>query len=73
MVARDDMTMAHQPQVVARISTEILHDVAVGHPFRDRREPPILKGVKDSNEIEKVGMGQALPHDNLFAEALHSM
>ena len=67
------MTMAHQPQVVASISTEILHDVSVGHPFRDRREPPILKGVKDSNEIEKVGMGQALPHDNLFAEALHSM
>ena len=57
-------------KVISSFSTDVLHDVAIGHPFRDHREPPILKGVGNPDKIEDVWMGQVLPYGNLFTEVL---
>ena len=62
----------YQLQMIAGVGTDVLHDVAVGHSFGNRREPPFLEGVRDPNEVENIGVGQVLPHDNFFAETLHS-
>ena len=59
--------------MVASVIANVFHDVTVGHPFGDRREPPILEGVRDANEIEDVGVGQVLPQDNFFTEALQDV
>jgi len=48
---------AYKLQVIARVMANILHDIAVGHPFVDHREPPILEGVGNANKTEDVGMG----------------
>jgi hypothetical protein len=69
----DHTIVAYQPQVVASVTTDVRHDVTVDHPLGDHRESPALKGVRDSNEIENVWMGQALPQGNFFAEPLHSV
>ena len=62
--------LAYELQVVASMTSDVLHDVAVGHPFGDRREHPVLEGVENADEIEDVGMGQVLPHSNFFTEML---
>lgn len=35
---------------------DVLDDVAVGHPFVDHRESPMLEGVGNADKIEDVGM-----------------
>jgi len=49
--------MTDQLQVVASVIADVLHDVAVDHPFVDHRESPILEGVGNANKTEDVGMG----------------
>ena len=67
------MVVTHELKVIAGVVANILHDVTADHPFRDHREPPFLEGVRDSNEIEDVRMGQVLPHGNFFAEVLYNV
>ena len=69
----DHAVVTYQLQAVASVSSDVLHDVTVGHPLGGHREFPILEGVGNSDETENVGMTQVLPHDNLFAEALHNV
>ena len=56
--------------MIAAVAADVLHDVAIAHPLGYHRELPIVKCIRDPNEIENVGVRQILPHDNLFAEAL---
>ena len=63
--------MTYEPKVIASVIADILHDVTVGHPFRDHGEPPFLESVRDPNELEDIRMGQVLPHGNVFTEALY--
>jgi hypothetical protein len=49
--------LAYELQVVASMTSDVLHDVAMGHPFGDRREHPVLEGVENADEIKDVGMG----------------
>jgi len=67
--------VAYQFQVIARVLTDVLHDVAVGHPFGDHREPPILtlKGVRNTDEIEDVGVCYVLPRGDFFTELLYGV
>ena len=67
------MRLSHKLQVIASVTTNVLHDVAVSHPLRDHREPPILEGVRNADKTEDVGMGQVLPHSNFFTEVLYNM
>ena len=64
--------MTYELQVIACVITNVFHDVAVGHPLGDHREPPILEGVRNADKIEDVGMGQVLPQGNFFTEVLYS-
>ena len=43
--------MTYELQVIASVIADVLQDVAVCHPFGDHREPPILEGVRNSDEI----------------------
>ena len=58
-------------KVISRIAANVLHDITVSHPIRDHREPPILEGVGNPDEIEDVWMGQVLPYGNFFTEVLY--
>ena len=60
-------------KVIASVVADILHDIAVGHPFRDHREPPVLEGVRDPDEIKDVWVGQVLPHGHFFTEVLYDV
>ena len=62
--------VSYELHVISGVITDVLHDIAVGHPFGDRRESSILEGIRNSDETKDIGMGQVLPHDNLFTEAL---
>ena len=62
--------VTHQLEVIAGVIADVFHDVAIGHPLRDHREPPILEGVRNTDEVEDVWMGQVLPHGDFFAEVL---
>ena len=70
MVTKRHEILAYQFQVIASVTTNILRDVPVCHPFGNHREPPILEGVRNADKSEDVGVGQVLPHGNLFTEAL---
>jgi len=70
-VIRRSVIMTYEFEVVAGVIADVLHDVSIGHPYGDHGEPSILEGIRDSDEVEDVGMGQVLPHDNLFTEALY--
>ena len=59
--------------MIAGVSTNVLHDVAISHPFRDHRESPILEGVGNPDEIKDVWMGQVLPHGHFFTEVLYNV
>ena len=63
--------MTHELQVIAGVIADVLHDVAVGHPFSDHGEPPIFKGVRNADKVEDVGMGQILPYGNFFTKMLY--
>ena len=67
------MAVTYELKVIAGVVANIFHDVTVGHPFRDHREPPFLEGVGHPDEIEDVWMEQILPHGNFFAELLHDV
>ena len=67
------MVVTHELKVIAGAVANILHDVTVGHPFRDHREPPFLESVGDPNEIEDVRMGQVLPRGSFFTELLYNV
>ena len=67
----DHTIVTYQLQEIARVGTDVRHDVTVDHPLRDHRESSVLKGIRDSDEIKNVGMGQIFPHGDLFAEPLH--
>jgi hypothetical protein len=72
-VTKEYVIVTYELQVVASVIANVLHDVAGGHPFGDRREPSILEGIRNADEIEDVGMGQVLPQGNFFAEALQDV
>lgn len=63
--------MTHELQVIANVAANILQDVAIDHPFRDHREPPVLEGIRDTDKSEDVGMGEVLPRGNFFTKALY--
>ena len=65
--------VTYKLKVIASVAANILHDVAIGHPFRDHREPPILEGVGNPDEFEDVWMGQVLPHGHFFTEVLYDV
>jgi len=62
---------AYQLQVIASVIADVFHDVPIGHPFGDHREPPFLEGVRNTDEVEDVFMRQVLPHGDFFAEVLY--
>ena len=62
--------MTYQLKVIARVITDVLHDVAIGHPLRDHREPPILEGVRNTDKIKDIWMGQVLPHGDFSTKVL---
>ena len=72
MVKRYAIT-TYEFKMVAGVIVDVLHDVSVGHPFGDHGEPPVLEGVRNSDKIEDVGMGQVPPQGNFFAEALYGV
>jgi len=72
-VANQTRDMTYEFQVFASILTDVLHDVSVGHPFGDHGEPSVLEGVRDSDEVEDVGMGQVFQQGNLFTETLYGV
>lgn len=72
VMTRNHVVVAHQLQVITSVGTDVLRDVTVGHPFGNHRQPPFPEGVRDSDEVKNVGMGQVLPHGDLFAEALYN-
>lgn len=65
--------MTYKLQVVASVITDVSCDIAVEHPFRDHREPPIFEGVRNPDKIEDVRMRQIFPHSNFFTELLRGM
>ena len=67
----DYMIVAYQLQVIASVSADVRQDVTVDHPLGDHRKSAILKGIRDSNEIENVGMRQILPQGGAPAKPLH--
>lgn len=70
MTNRKYAIMTYKLQVVASVIADVSCDIAVGHPFRDHRKPPIFEGVRNPDKIKDVGMRQVLPHGNFFAELL---
>ena len=50
------MIEAYKLQMISSVCADVLHDVTVGHPFGDHREPPIIEGVGDSDKTENIGM-----------------
>ena len=73
LAAMEYAVATYKLEVISSFATNILHDVAISHPFRDRREPLILESVRDPNEIEDVWMRQVLPQDHFFAETLYDL
>ena len=65
------MNAAHKLQAIDSVVADVLHDVAVCHPFGDHREPPFLEEVRNADKSENIGMGQNLPRGNFFAEVLY--
>ena len=43
--------MTYQLRVVAGVGTDVLRDATVDHPFGNHREPALLKGVRDPDEV----------------------
>ena len=72
-MAKEYKILTHKLKVIPGVATNVLHDVAVGHPFRDHRESPILEGVGNPDEVEDVWMGQVLPHGHFFTEVLYDV
>jgi len=69
-VTKGYVITTYEFKVVTSIITDVLHDVSVGHPFGDHRESPVPEGIRNSDQADDVGMGQVLPHGDLFTEAL---
>ena len=65
--------VTYKLKVIASVSTNVLHNITIGHPFGDHREPPTLEGGRDPDEIEDVWMGQILPHGHFFTEVLYDV
>jgi len=65
--------LTYKLKVIAGVSTNVLHNIAVGHPFGDHGEPPIPEGVGNPDEIKDVWMGQILPHSHFFTEVLYDV
>ena len=63
--------VTYKLEVVSGIAANVLYDIAVGHPFRDHKEPPALEGVRNPNEIKDVWMGQILPYGSFLTEVLY--
>ena len=56
-VTKESVTVAYKFQIISSGFTDVLHDVAVGHPFGDHREPSILEGIRNADKSEDIGMG----------------
>jgi len=67
------VTVAYELDVITSVTTDVLHNVAVGHPFRDHGEPSVLEGIRNPDKTKDVGMGQVLPYGNFFTEALYGV
>jgi len=67
---KEKATIPYEHQVIASVITDVLHNVAIGHPFGDRGEPSILKGIRNSNKAKDIWMRQGIPQDDFFTEAL---
>ena len=65
--------MAYELQIISRVLTDILHDVAGGHPFGDQSEPPVLEGIRNTDKAEDIWVGKVLPPDNFFTEMLYGV
>ena len=63
--------VAYELYMISSVFVDILYDVAVGHPFGDHREPPVIEGVRNADKVEDIRMGQVLPDGNFFTEVLH--
>ena len=72
-VTKEYAIMTYKLKVIASVMADVLHNIAVGHPFVDHREPPILEGVGNANKTEDVGMGQILPYGYFLTEVLHGV
>jgi len=59
--------------MVSGVITDVLCDVAVGHPFGDHRESSILEGARNTDKVEDVWMGQVLPDGNSLTEILYGV
>ena len=57
MVTTNHAIVANQLQVVASDTTDVLHDVTIGHSLGDHGASLILKSARNFSEIENVGMG----------------
>ena len=69
-MAKEHAIQTYEFEVIASFVTNVLYDIAIDHPFRDHREPPILEGVGNPDEIEDVWMAQVLPQGNFFTKVL---
>jgi len=69
-VTKGYVRVTYKSHVIASVSTDILDNVPVDHPFRDHGEPSILEGVRNSNKTMDVRMGKVLPQCDFFAGAL---
>ena len=49
--------LAYKLQVISSVTTDVLRDVPVSHPFGDSREPSTLEGIGNSDKTKNVGMG----------------
>ena len=54
LVTKEYTIETYELEVISSFTTNVLHNVAISHPFRDHREPPILEGVGDPDEVEDV-------------------
>ena len=62
--------MTYEFQMISSGFTDILHDVAIIHPFEDHGELHILEGVRNADKVEDIRMRQVFPHGNDLTEVL---
>ena len=48
--------MTYKFEMIASVITDVLHDVSVGHPYRDHGKPTVLEGIRNPDKIEDIGM-----------------
>ena len=74
-MAKGRSIVAYQLQMIASVSTDILCDLGTRPPLGNHagHPHPFIKGIRCTSELENVGMREAVPQDDLFAEALRNV